>query len=81
LRSKIWEESFRGTTQTGLTDAEGEEIAHRLHAQNTAREEDRSAKILRQYFLDRAGSEHDPKTFGREAARCAESNPGPSADT
>src|SRR6266478_4792647 len=160
LRSKIWEEGFRGTTQTGLTDAEGEEIAHRLHAQNTAREEDRSAapcqhrfsrlldrdqgagdiylnicsdrlqallleglcpddsgvvvddlkfwrvaahqlghlktvgaihrcnldpgvgpspEILRQYFLDRAGSEHDPKTFRREAACCAESNPGPRA--
>src|SRR5258708_19688723 len=43
LRGKPWEEGFRGTTQTGLTDAESEEIAHRLHAQNTAREEDRTA--------------------------------------
>src|SRR5260221_4520471 len=50
LRSKAWEEGFRGTSQAGLTDTEGEKIAHRLHAQNAAREEDRSAAPCQHRF-------------------------------
>src|SRR3979409_853319 len=50
LRSKTREEGFRGTSQAGLTDTEGEQIAHRLHAQDAAREEDRSAAPYQHHF-------------------------------